>query len=120
MPNVRETGNRAVAIEDERGQPRRALDDALGAEHDGNARLRGRLCDGGPRVREERRVRRRYALAGRTVAGHVGLREADDAGAAGAGLGDRLDGPRDGVLGVAGKGRFASATRRVLIGGGTW
>src|SRR5262249_41660970 len=52
----------ALLVDDERGGAQTVVDDALGAEHDGDARGARGLGDGRPGTLEERRVRRRRSV----------------------------------------------------------
>ena len=99
MHLVLETGDGSVAIDNECGGHQGIIDDALGAEHNGNAGLRGDGRNDGPCAFEERTVGRRHAFPRRAVARNEALRKTDEAGALDRCLVDGLLGQRDRVLG---------------------
>ena len=78
----------------------RAVDDALGAEHDRDVALAGRRRDRRTtRARGTRGSGGGTLLAHAAIARHEALRKADDVGARGARAGDRVLGRRDRLVG---------------------
>ena len=93
------SGDCPVCIDDRcRGQ-QPPIDDAFGAEDDGDLSPRGGGTDGRPGAFEERRVGRRHLLSQPSIAGDEALGEADEACLPDGRLGDGQLGQCDGFLG---------------------
>jgi hypothetical protein len=88
---VLKPGDRSIPIDHQRGRQQDAVDDALGAENDGDAPRASGGGDGRPGALEEDRIRRRHPSPGGAIARHEALRKADDIRARGRSL-------RDGVF----------------------
>src|SRR5581483_3437397 len=99
---VLKAGDAAVGIDDERGEPRRPADDALGAKDHGDVRGTRRVANAEPRLLEPFLLGGALRRSGPGVAGDVTLGKADDRRAGCANGRDGALGEGDGFVAVLG------------------
>jgi hypothetical protein len=97
---VLEASDRSVSIDDQCGDQEGGVDDAFGAENNGEVRSCGGCRNDGPCAFEEHRVRGRHRLPAGPVTGNQAFRKADDGGAFDGRLSDRVFRQHDGLRGI--------------------